>query len=458
MSRTQGRHRTSGPAADAKSSAPFAITDPAFIPRERYFDRDFFELEKERLWPHAWQMACRLEEIPEVGDYVEYWVADYSVLVVRTSADTVKAYQNACRHRATQLAVGTGTFRGGQITCPFHGWQWNLDGSPSHLYGAESFEPRCMKPDDLRLIECQVDTWANCVFINMDPGAPPLAQALDPMPRLLDPLNVGKMHVYWWKAVRLRANWKMALEAFMEGWHVMQTHPELTMGSGRSFPADHMTYHSHPNGHSHGQQAPDSDALLAGSLNAGLSESEAIIEFSRTFSEGLDAMVLAKDVQILEGLRGAEHEPGKFQEKFMEALYAWNRGAGVPLPDPDPDVLSRWTGLFFVFPNFFILPQFGNALVYRCRPDSDDPEHCYFELWSTTLYPEGREPGKPEFGGVHSPYDADAWPLIPFQDFSNIERQQKGLRTPGYRAHRLSSEFEHGISNMHRELDAYLAR
>ena len=115
------------------SGVPFAITNRRLIPAQRYYDKDFFELEKQKLWPHVWQNACRLEEIPNVGDFVEYWVADQSVIVVRTSTTEIKAYQNACRHRATQLAVGCGTFRGGQIVCPFHGWRWNLDGTSSFV-------------------------------------------------------------------------------------------------------------------------------------------------------------------------------------------------------------------------------------------------------------------------------------------------------------------------------------
>jgi phenylpropionate dioxygenase-like ring-hydroxylating dioxygenase large terminal subunit len=172
---------------DDTSGVPFAITNRRLIPAQRYYDKDFFELEKRKLWPHVWQNACRLEEIPNVGDYVEYWVADQSVIVVRTSATEIKAYQNACRHRATQLAVGCGTFRGGQIVCPFHGWRWNLDGTSSFVYGRDSFPPECVTEADLRLVECQVDTWANCVFINMDPDAPLLQQQLAPMPSLLDP-------------------------------------------------------------------------------------------------------------------------------------------------------------------------------------------------------------------------------------------------------------------------------
>jgi hypothetical protein len=86
-------------------------------------------------------------------------------------------------HQYTRISF---TLRG-QIVCPFHGRGWNLDGIPAGLYGGAGFEQRMLDPEDLKLIECQVDAWGNCVFINMDLAAPPLMNALDPMPSVLDP-------------------------------------------------------------------------------------------------------------------------------------------------------------------------------------------------------------------------------------------------------------------------------
>ena len=61
------------------------------IPVERYIARDFFDLEVERLWKRVWQMACREEDIPEVGDNIIYDIAGMSFLVVRTAPDRIKA-------------------------------------------------------------------------------------------------------------------------------------------------------------------------------------------------------------------------------------------------------------------------------------------------------------------------------------------------------------------------------
>ena len=106
----------------SSGGVPFQVTNPERIPVRRYYDEEFYRLECERLWPHVWQMACRLEEIPKLGDWVEYKNLDKSVIVVRTK-NGVKAYHNACRHRGVQLVSGSGNCETRGFNCPFHGWQ-----------------------------------------------------------------------------------------------------------------------------------------------------------------------------------------------------------------------------------------------------------------------------------------------------------------------------------------------
>ncbi|MEU9272620.1 aromatic ring-hydroxylating dioxygenase subunit alpha [Streptomyces sp. NPDC048251] len=222
---------------------PFAMRDRLHVPRERYVDRGFYELEKRELWSRTWQMACRLEEIPEPNDFVEYEICGRSILLVRQRDRSAKALHNACRHRATQLAKGSGRLAGGQIVCPFHGWRWNSDGTNSFVYGESGFAPECLRPEDLRLRECRVELWGGCAWINPDPDAGPLRAALHPVADLLEGGAVGNWQVKWWKETVLDANWKIAQEAFMEGYHVPQTHPQLTGGvSVEDFPVDLNRY------------------------------------------------------------------------------------------------------------------------------------------------------------------------------------------------------------------------
>src|SRR5580704_1066043 len=185
---------------------PFAMVKGTRVPAPRYFDREFARLEDERLWSRTWQMACRLEEIPAPGDYVVYTIGDQSLIILRVDLQRIRAHHNVCKHRGTQLAQGSGSFPGGQIACPFHGWRWNLDGTNSFVYGEEGFAETIGSPDELCLPQAKVETWGGCVWINLDLNAPPLLETLDPMPSLLDPLGVADMTVVWWKATILEAN------------------------------------------------------------------------------------------------------------------------------------------------------------------------------------------------------------------------------------------------------------
>src|SRR3546814_18381561 len=76
-----------------RSFSPDEVRDD-FIPKEVYYSAEFARLEAEHLWPYVWQIACRLEEIPKVGDYVPYDIVDESIIIVRTDATTVKAHHN----------------------------------------------------------------------------------------------------------------------------------------------------------------------------------------------------------------------------------------------------------------------------------------------------------------------------------------------------------------------------
>ena len=53
------------------------------VPVARYTSPEFHRLEVETVWKRVWQMACREEDIPEVGDHINYEIAGISVLVVR---------------------------------------------------------------------------------------------------------------------------------------------------------------------------------------------------------------------------------------------------------------------------------------------------------------------------------------------------------------------------------------
>ena len=178
-----------------------------------------------------WQLACRLEEIPYVGDYVTYDINDESVIVVRETAERIRAYHNVCQHRGRRLTEGCGT--AAKLQCRFHGWQWGLDGQVIRILDRDDWAG-CpdMGDEDFALAEVKVDTWAGFVFVNFDPHCEPLAAYLAPVPEYTGCFEFEAMRYRWYKSVRLPCNWKVALEAFSEGYHVFGTHPQLLDSQG----------------------------------------------------------------------------------------------------------------------------------------------------------------------------------------------------------------------------------
>src|SRR5262249_14073346 len=137
--------------ADHKRTAldvPFAIGTPDRIPKQRYYDADFFAMEAEALWRRVWQMACRLEEIPAPHDFVEYEILDQSVIVVRTEDLGVLAFQNSCRHRGVRIAEGAGNCERGFV-CPFHGWCYAPDGKNTFVPRANAFSEHNLRGVDI---------------------------------------------------------------------------------------------------------------------------------------------------------------------------------------------------------------------------------------------------------------------------------------------------------------------
>ena len=117
-------------AAKVHRSGPQEVR-PDYVPVDVYISRDWLELEREKLWPKVWQWVCREEEIPNPGDFYTYDILDDSISVIRRQDGSIGAYFNACPHRGRRLTEGCG--RQGKFHCKFHGWQFDLQGTPVEI-------------------------------------------------------------------------------------------------------------------------------------------------------------------------------------------------------------------------------------------------------------------------------------------------------------------------------------
>jgi nitrite reductase/ring-hydroxylating ferredoxin subunit len=215
------------PASLKKQSS--ADDAPLSIGVERYYTREFHDLEVEKLWGRVWQLACHEDDIPNVGDVLNYDIASLSYIVVRTGENEFSAFPNACRHRGRKLVdcrkKGLGVLR-----CPFHGWSWSLDGKLKEVPCQWDF-PRVSEATH-SLPKVKTGRWGGFVFINPDPDAQPLEEFLGDINEHWSTLPFERRYKAVHVAKKLPCNWKIAQEAFMESYHVIATHPTLLLEMG----------------------------------------------------------------------------------------------------------------------------------------------------------------------------------------------------------------------------------
>src|SRR5262249_44106393 len=153
-----------------------------------------------------------------------------------------------------------------------------------------------------------------------------------------DALHVENMRVWWWKETIVEANWKVAQEAFHEGYHTMQTHPQLTMGLGVNYPMGRTEFTAFPNGHGR-FRGKAFDARKGGV--AQVLPADEFIYRSRILWEGQDAMILERDLQVFESIRKKIPPDQDFGTAAVAALYEYAAGAGIPMP-PLGEHVRQW--------------------------------------------------------------------------------------------------------------------
>jgi nitrite reductase/ring-hydroxylating ferredoxin subunit len=428
-------------------------SDSSDIPTEHYISPEFARLEMEKMWYRVWQMACLEQEIPEVGDHQIYEIGDKSYIIMRTAPDTIRAYVNACLHRARILRERPGNVP--ELRCSFHGFTWNLDGTMKELPCAWDFPH--VDASDLKLPEAKVATWRGFIFINPDPDAEPFEEFLGTFDEMwIWPIERRHKAVHVAKIVPL--NWKAAQEAFMEAFHVAGTHPQIL-----EWNADVNSQYDATADQPHWNRMVNVQGAASPYLGNSVTEQDIVEAFyaAREFYTG-DA---GRDLQsgdggvpeVPEGMTARAFLADQMREQ-MQAL------SGEDYQDrSDAELLDAVQHT--IFPNFHPWGGFKSNICYRWRPNGFDPDSCIFETIIMADVPRGKE--RPAPVPVHWVPDDGQFCDVPQlgllgpvfdQDLDNMVWVQKGMKTTQRKGLLLAQYQESRIRHHHQTLLKYLER
>lgn len=410
-------------ARDSKS-APESLLDESYqyrgsdpIPAERYTSEEFAQMERERMWPYVWQMAAREEELPKPGDYIVFENAGRSFLISRQDDSSVRAMHNVCLHRGRKLRTEDGT--ADSFTCPFHGFSWHKDGSFNKAPCAWDFPHLADKNMDLP--DAEVAHWGGYIFIREEKGGPSIEEYLAPLPdhftkwRHEDCVTVMRV------AKEVPANWKVVMEAFMEAWHTIVTHPQLLPFTGDANSA-YRTWGDNVN----------VNLVPFGVMSPHIEESQGeqwivdqFIKFNGRSSDNYDPDADPMAITVPEGQTAREALGDKMREVYSEQ-------SGYDISDAtDAEVLDAL--VYNVFPNFGPWGGFMPNIVYSWFPGKT-PDTCVMDVRILARVKKGERhpeaaPRKflrldqkwteaPELGGLGDVFE---------QDMDNLPFVQEGL-------------------------------
>lgn len=426
------------PPLDRESYAYLGCEDISYA---RYTSQAFFDEEMDKVWLKTWQWACREEHIPEVGDYIVYDIGRKSVIVVRESEDVIKGYYNSCLHRGTKLCPSDSAGALKHFTCPYHGWQWNLDGSIHNIPSDWDFQH--IKNDAFTLPEVMVDNWGGFVFINFDLEALPLLEYLDPIPEHFKNWNIDQRYTTIHIQKELPCNWKAAAEAFMENYHTKTTHPQLIpTTSGPSTQYDILGRH-------------------ASRFYALTGVPDPVIGRELSEQEKLDSMLMGdgsmrSSIQVEEGGTARSTLANMLRKQFDEVLDVDVAGL------TDGEIID--TMEYTIFPNMFLFPGLSLPMTYRFRPIGNDPNRSLFDLLFLRPIPRSGErpdPPEPVRIGISDSYAIvegmdPSMAHVYDQDTSNLGYQQEGFHTSQKPGQTLANYQEVRIRHFQQTLDSYL--
>lgn len=424
------------------------------LPVEAYICEDYARAEGDRLWRKVWLQAGRVEDIPEPGNYITYDIIDDSVLILRNADGEIRAYHNVCPHRGRKLIdtpAGQRNARGAKMSfvCGYHAWTFDLEGHCTYIQNREDWGG-ALTDENTRMGRVKVDTWGGFIWINLDPACEPLRDYLEPAATMLDPFCLQNMRPRWRFWTVFDCNWKVALEAFNETYHVPGTHPEFMefgdfTGWGRA-----QGKHSHI-----GYDTGEGPKENASKLRLGAGDPRITTAQMQKYTwEGVNTNTTRTLVEVAQTLPEVLPEGTPAYEVlryWLETARAIDEKRGVVWPTVDAAHVAASGTAWQIFPNQQIGHAVNNMLCYQARPFGLNPDKCYFEVAVYELYPAGEAP-ETEWTFAE-PQD---FPYVLTQDFSNMAAVQQGMKNVGYRGNIPNPKAEGAVLSLHRNLANYM--
>ena len=193
------------------------------IPVRNYVDPKRVEEERQTLFRRLPLVLGHASQLKTPGDCITSDGFGLPVLATRDRDGVLRAFLNVCRHRGTKLMTDACGHDRKSFVCPFHGWTYDLSGQLTHIPRSDGFPG--VDRREHGLVPLPITSRHGLLWIHPTPGAAlELDRFVAPFEADLEGLGLERHRIYRKVTERKRANWKLVIDTFLEGYHVPHLH------------------------------------------------------------------------------------------------------------------------------------------------------------------------------------------------------------------------------------------
>ena len=193
------------------------------LPRQFYTSETVYKMDIQHYWNHSWIWVGHINQIPNVGDFLLFDYGYESVIIARDKNNSVNAFLNVCRHRGSRVCIEkSGNTR--LFVCPYHAWTYELNGS---LRAAREMDDN-FKTAEYSLKKVNLRIFHGLIFICVADNPPNIDEGLLQLEPLVEPFEFENLKIVHSANYPVAANWKLALENYMECYHCAPAHLEYS--------------------------------------------------------------------------------------------------------------------------------------------------------------------------------------------------------------------------------------
>lgn len=204
------------------------------LPADFYREQFIYQTDLEAIFYCNWIYAGHVSQLPESGRYFTVEFGNESIIIARGKDSEIRAFANVCRHRGSKVCLET-SGKVSAFVCPYHAWTYGLDGS----LRSKRDMPVDFEREKFGLKSIRLNVFHGLIFINLNSDAPDLIKGFEPLGSALDIYQLKNARVAHRETFKIDANWKLAIENFMECYHCVPAHAEYSCSHALSSAKDY---------------------------------------------------------------------------------------------------------------------------------------------------------------------------------------------------------------------------